>query len=102
MDPFELVSILIHYFSWWNKAKLLQYVDSQEELNRYEQYLAKGAQHWLEYYWSVRKFVFLARFASYWTTFRFHYRFGFDFKFWLPGLEVKYACEAAEKVGANI
>jgi hypothetical protein len=97
-----LNTILIPYFSWWNKAKLLQYVDSQEELNRYQQYLEKGAQHWLEYYWSVRKFVFLARFFAYWTTFRFHYRFGFDFKFWLPGLEVKYACEAAEKIGANI
>jgi len=35
-------------------------------------------------------------------TFQSHYRFGFDFKFWLPGLEIKYACEAAEKVGAEL
>jgi hypothetical protein len=31
-----------------------------------------------------------------------HFRFGYDFKFWLPGLEIKAACEAAEKVGATI
>jgi hypothetical protein len=31
-----------------------------------------------------------------------HFRWGYDFKFWLPGLEMKYALEAAEKVGAEI
>ena len=31
-----------------------------------------------------------------------HFRWGHDFKFWLPGLEVKFACEAAEKVGADL
>jgi pheromone shutdown protein TraB len=77
-------------------------VDSQEELNRYENYLNKDQSHWLEYYWGSRKFIFLARWALYWTTFKMHFRFGFDFKFWLPGIEVKYALEAAEKVGANV
>jgi hypothetical protein len=80
----------------------LQYVDSQEELNRYEGYLNKEGNKWLEYYWGVRKFIFLTRWGLYLQTFKMHYRFGFDFKFWLPGLEVKYACEAAEKVGANL
>lgn len=80
----------------------MQYVDSQEELNRYESYLNKEGNKWLEYYWGVRKFIFLARWGLYLQTFKMHYRFGFDFKFWLPGLEVKYACEAAEKVGANL
>lgn len=31
-----------------------------------------------------------------------HFRWGHDFKFWLPGLEIKFACEAAEKVGADL
>lgn len=31
-----------------------------------------------------------------------HFRFGYDFKFWRPGFEVKLACEAAEKVGAKL
>jgi dissimilatory sulfite reductase (desulfoviridin) alpha/beta subunit len=77
-------------------------VDSQEELTRYEGQLNKETNKWLEYYWSTRKFIFLARWAAYYQAFQFHFRFGFEFKFWLPGLEVKYACEAAEKVGANL
>jgi hypothetical protein len=90
-------------FRWWNKAKLLQYVDSQEELNKYETHLNKTlAQMWIEPYWNSRKLIFLAR--QYFTYFLFqsHFRFGHDFKFYLPGLEVKYACEAAEKVGAQL
>jgi len=38
----------------------------------------------------------------YYATFQYHYRFGHDFNFWLPGLEMKFACEAAEKVGAEL
>ena len=80
----------------------MQFVDSQEELSRYESYLNKEGNKWLEYYWSVRKFLFLARWSAYYQTFQLHFRFGFDFKFWLPGIEVKYACEAAEKAGAEL
>jgi pheromone shutdown protein TraB len=87
---------------WWTKAKLLQYVDSQEELDRYEKYLTKDSNKWIEYYWSTRKFLFLSRWALYSRAFLYHFRFGFEFKFWLPGIEVKYACEAAEKAGAPI
>lgn len=38
----------------------------------------------------------------YYYTFQWHFRFGHDFKFWLPGFETKVALEAAEKVGAQI
>jgi hypothetical protein len=103
--PPSKISILLitkPSYSWWQKAKLLQFVDSQEELNRYEGYLNKEANKWLEYYWSSRKFLFLSRWALYWQTFSWHFRFGFEFKFWLPGIEVKYACEAAEKTGAKL
>jgi len=64
--------------------------------------LAKHTPKWVEYYWNIRKLIFVARIAMYYTTFQYHYRFGHDFKFWLPGLEMKYACEAAENVGADL
>ena len=38
----------------------------------------------------------------YTTLFRSFFRFGSEFRFERPGLEIKYACEAAEKVGAKI
>jgi hypothetical protein len=69
---------------------------------RYESYLNKEGNKWLEYYWGTRKFLFLARWSMYSAAFRFHFRFGHEFRFWLPGVEVKYACEAADKVGAQI
>jgi hypothetical protein len=53
-------------------------------------------------YWSSRRWLFLARLWSYSFVFKMHFRFGYDFSFATPGLEVKHACEAAESVGANI
>lgn len=88
---------------WWQSAKLLQYVDSQEEMNKYRSrlnsYLNKAS---FDMYFNNRKWIFLARLAMYKTVFDWHFRLGFDFNFWQPGLETKFACEAAEKVGANI
>ena len=46
--------------------------------------------------------MFLARQYLNGFVFHSHFRFGSDFRFWLPGLETKYACEAAEKVGAQV
>ncbi len=57
---------------------------------------------WIEPYWNTRKLLFLGRLYMNYLVMQFHFRFGHDFKFWLPGLEIKYACEAAEKVGAQI
>jgi hypothetical protein len=71
-------------------------------MNRYQTYLDTDKNHWREYYWSFRKLIFIGRWAMYWSTFKLHFRLGFDFKFWLPGIEAKYACEAAEKVGAEL
>ena len=31
-----------------------------------------------------------------------HFGFGFDYDFTRPGLEVKFACESADKVGAKL
>jgi hypothetical protein len=88
---------------WWDKAKLLQFVDSQEELEKYNHKLNRSlSQLWVEPYWSVRKAYFFARLYINYFLFQSHFRFGFDFKFWLPGLETKFALEAAEKVGAQV
>ena len=88
---------------WFAQAKLARYVDSQEEFNRYMDTFEKYQRNrWLEYFWSTRKFVFMARFSLYYVLFQWHYRWGHDFRFWRPGLEVKFALEAAEKVGAKV
>lgn len=59
-------------------------------------------QLWIEPYWSFRKLNFLFRIYFNYFLIQNHFRFGFDFKFWIPGIEMKFACEAAEKVGAEI
>lgn len=46
--------------------------------------------------------MFLARLYFYHFFFKLHYRFGFDFNPLRPGLEAKFACESAEKVGAKL
>jgi hypothetical protein len=72
-------------------------------MDRYQKYLTRALnQLWLEPYWSVRKWSFLTRWFIYYGMFQWHFRFGYEFKFWLPGLEMKFACEAAEKVGADL
>lgn len=72
-------------------------------MNRYgdqlEAYLSKPE---LDMYFSQRRWLFLARFWVYSFVFKWHFRLGFDFKLATPGLETKFACEAAEKVGAKI
>jgi len=82
---------------------MLRFVDSQEEMNQYNKDLDKlsnGKYH--GFYWSNRRWVFLARFYSYYALWMAHFRFGKDFKMFRPGLEAKFACEAAERVGARL
>ena len=57
---------------------------------------------WIEPYWSSRKVFFLIRQYVNYMLFQATFRFGYEFTFWLPGLEMKFACEAAEKVGAKV
>jgi hypothetical protein len=72
-------------------------------MKQYNKQLEKALNtEWLEAFWGARKFVFLARFYLYIQTFNMHFRFGNDFNFWLPGLEMKYACEAAEANGIKL
>jgi len=53
-------------------------------------------------YNSQRKWLFLTRFYIYVALFHWHFRFGSNFTFLRPGLEAKFACEAAEAVGAKL
>merc|ERR1712166_1028664 len=80
---------------WWQSARTLQYVDSQEEFSKYGPDLDKYCNgKWLEFYLASRKFMFMTRIAIYEKLFKFHFRFGPDFAFLRPGLEIKNACEA--------
>ena len=88
---------------WWNSAKLLQYVDSQEEMNKYSSRLGRYLGRSESYIWYPgRNWLQMLRWGMYTTLFRNFFRFGHDFRFERPGLEIKYACEAAERVGAKI
>lgn len=61
-------------------------------LGKSESYIWYPGRNWLQMF----------RWAMYTTLFRNFFRFGHDFRFERPGLEIKYACEAAERVGAKI
>lgn len=88
---------------WWQNAKLLKYVDSQEEMNLYRQRLNRYLNKPLiDMYFNNRKWVFLARLFLYKCLFNFHFRLGPEFNILAPGLETKFACEAAEQVGAKL
>lgn len=49
-----------------------------------------------------RHIVFWTRMWIYNQLFNWHFGLGNDFKFLSPGVEVKFACEEAEKVGAEL
>ena len=46
--------------------------------------------------------VFWFRFYTYAAMFKFHFKIPSSFTFLKPGLEVKFACEEAEKQGAKL
>jgi len=88
---------------WWDSAKLLQYVDSQEEFKNYNKYLDKYSQFDdISYYSNTRMTIFKARLYLYYAMFKLHFMIPKNFTFLKPGLEQKFACEEAEKVGAKL
>lgn len=88
---------------WWSNARLLKYVDCQEELNKYASELDRHSNYQtIDYYNSNRRWSQLMRLGAYASLFRWHFGFRENFAPMRPGLEVKYACDAAEKVGAKI
>lgn len=88
---------------WWDNAKLLKYVDSQEEMNNYSSALDKHSNFQdIDFYYSNRKWLFLSRLWLYAKVWKLHFGFAGFVDFVRPGLESKFACESAEKVGANL
>jgi hypothetical protein len=86
---------------WWSAVRKLEYVDSQEEMDRYTKRLTRYLSTHESYMWSPsRRWLAGPRwrlYASLWQHF-----FKFQRRFDLPGLEQKYACEAAERVNAKL
>ena len=88
---------------WWNNARSLKYVDSQAELDQYSNELDRHSNlSSFDYYWNNRRWLGLLRLAIYKRLFNFHFGFTRDYDFFRPGLEMKFACESAEKVGAKL
>ena len=89
---------------WWDNAKMLGFVDSQAEMEKYNGELDRFSNHKaFDFYTNNRKWLALFRLWS--QNFLFRYHFGMNtqqFEFTRPGLEVKLACESAEKVGARV
>lgn len=80
---------------WWQTAQMLQFVDSQEEFNNYGKHLDKYTQlKSFNMYNPTRAGAFWARFYMYCGLWRRHYKIPFNFL--RPGLEIKFACEAAK------
>ena len=73
-------------------------------MNQYGDRLEKSLSHDKESYFfaPLRHWLQVFRWSVYSSLFKLHFRFGSEFRFDRPGLEVKYACEAAEKVGASL
>ena len=89
--------------SWWDNARMLKYVDSQAEMDQYGTNLDKHSNMaTFDYYYSNRKWLGLLRLALYHERFRSHFSFPMEFQPTRPGLEIKLACEAAEKVGSAL
>ena len=87
---------------WWNNARNLKYVDSQEELNKYNDVLDRHANNkFQDIYFSSKRWLSYMRWYVNCFLYQWHFRFD-EVNVFRPGIEIKQACEAAEKVGAKI
>ena len=72
-------------------------------MNKYSSELDRHSNYQtVDYYNSNRRWLQLMRLGAYSSLFRWHFGFKTNFAPMRPGLEVKYACDAAEKVGAKL
>lgn len=89
---------------WANVAKTLKYVDNQDEMNKYaerlDRYLHEPRDSYL--WFPFRHWIREARLGVYYLLFRNFFDFAREFRFERPGLECKFALEAAEQVGAKV
>lgn len=87
---------------WWNSARLIEGVHSQEDFDNYHDEVLSQINHCKIDQSHFRGAVFKARMAILRFALMFAYRTGSHFDFYNPGLEMKYACEEAEKLGADL
>eukprot|EP01016_Furgasonia_blochmanni_P050714 TRINITY_DN787_c0_g1_i2.p1 TRINITY_DN787_c0_g1~~TRINITY_DN787_c0_g1_i2.p1 ORF type:complete len:497 (-),score=170.05 TRINITY_DN787_c0_g1_i2:700-2190(-) len=85
---------------WWNMIKDVKNVDSQQELNHYN-LLLNGAYEF-KYPNNARGLIFKLRLYPWLFFLNWFNRFPADFHPFTPGLEMKYAVEEAQKLGANV
>lgn len=87
---------------WWSTARDMENIESQEEFDNYKFRFLKMREEFKVDTSYSRSVVFWLRMLALQTTLRYIYKFGYDFDFYTPGLEIKYACEEAEKIGAEL
>jgi len=73
-------------------------------MNEYEANLEKSATHWknINFHDNSKRFTYYIRAFIYQRIFQRHFHFDYRHKFWLPGFEMKVACESAERNGADL
>ena len=87
---------------WWKAAKLLEYVDSQEEFSQYSDKLDKYLSMKSFNIWDpTRAPLQWLRLKMYSFLAGWHFQIPSNYKVFNPGLEIKFACEEAEKLGAK-
>lgn len=87
---------------WWDSARLMEGVHSQQDFNKYDEAILgdiKELKLDQSYY---RGAVFNFRMFLLRNLLKYHYSLPEAFKFYRPGLEIKYALEEAEKLGADL
>lgn len=87
---------------WWQVARQMDGVDNQDEFDEYNKRFFEQIDEFKVDTSTVRGIIFAARLAMFNLALRWTYRTGEHFQFHRPGLEIKYACEEAEKLGADL
>lgn len=87
---------------WWDSARLIEGVHSQDDFNKYHEAILREIDDFKVDTSYFRGAVFDARMKILTLALILSYRTGSHFKFYVPGLEMKYACEEAEKLGADL
>lgn len=71
-------------------------------MQEYEKDLEQSATEWRNptFYNNSKRFVYYIRAWFYNKVFMHHFKLDQRHKFWLPGFEMKVACESAERNGS--
>ncbi len=87
---------------WWKTARLLKYVESQEEFDTYQKHFDHIDNFGTERISNIRKIAFWPRIWALNKMINWQFKWGKQNKPWKEGFEVKEACQAAEATGAKL